>query len=158
MSKFYFTWNHKKTRGFLMISGGYKLINWLNSLHIKGEIWRRSLVLLSGYTSWKSSKYGVFSGPYFPVFTGKYRSKKSLYFDAFRAVLPFPQGFFFFFFFEMQNAKMFCKRKGTKYMSNGIYYWYNREIDLHGSVFFLKISRVYILGKILYKHLNFVKD
>ena len=111
MSKFYFTWNHKKTRGFLMISGGYKLIDWLNSLHIKGEIWRRSLVLLSGYTSWKSSKYGVFSGPYFPVFTGKYGSKKSLYFDAFRAVLPFPQGFFFFFFWKCRMPRCFVKEK-----------------------------------------------
>ena len=104
MSKFYFTWNHKKTRGFLMISGGYKLIDWLNSLHIKGEIWRRSLVLLSGYTAWKASKYGVFSGPYLPVFTGKYGPEKSLYFDTFCAVLPLPQGFFFFWNAECQDV------------------------------------------------------
>ena len=37
---FSFPWNHQKTKGFLMISGGKKLIN---SLNITKEIWRRSL-------------------------------------------------------------------------------------------------------------------
>ena len=35
-------------------------------------------------TAWKVSKYGVFSGPYFPVFSpniGKYAPEKTLYFD-----------------------------------------------------------------------------
>ena len=92
-----------------MISGGYKLINWLNSLHIKGEIWRRSLVLLSGYTARKASKYGVFSGPYLPVFTGKYGPEKSLYFDTFCAVLPLPPGFFFFL--KCRMPRCFVKKK-----------------------------------------------
>ena len=38
------------------------------------------------------SKYGVFSGPYFPVFspnTGKYRPEKIPYLDTFHAVLYF---------------------------------------------------------------------
>ena len=37
----------------------------------------------------KVSKYGVFSGPYFPIFspnTGKYRPGKTSYLDVFRAV------------------------------------------------------------------------
>ena len=36
------------------------------------------------------SKYGVFSGPHFPVFglnTGKYRPEKTLYLDTFHAVI-----------------------------------------------------------------------
>ena len=40
-------------------------------------------------TAWKASKYGVFSGGYFPVFspnTGKYRTKKTTYLDTFHAV------------------------------------------------------------------------
>ena len=38
---------------------------------------------------WKVSKYGVFSGPYFPVFspnTGKYRPEKTPYLDTFHTV------------------------------------------------------------------------
>ena len=38
---------------------------------------------------WKESKYGVFSGVYFPVFspnTGKYGPKKTTYLDTFHAV------------------------------------------------------------------------
>ena len=46
-------------------------------------------------TAWKVSKYGVFSGPYFPVFRlitetyskwGKYRPEKFPYLDTFHAV------------------------------------------------------------------------
>ena len=36
-------------------------------------------------TAWKVSKYGVFSGPYFPEFspnTGKYGSEKTPYLDT----------------------------------------------------------------------------
>ena len=41
-------------------------------------------------TAWKVSKYGVFSGPYFPVFglnTGKYGTEKTAYLDTFHAVV-----------------------------------------------------------------------
>ena len=41
-------------------------------------------------TAWKVSKYGVFSGPYFPVFglnAGKYRPGKTPYVNTFHAVL-----------------------------------------------------------------------
>ena len=41
------------------------------------------------FTAWKVFKYGVFSGPYFPVFglnTGKYGPEKSRYLDTFHAV------------------------------------------------------------------------
>ena len=41
-------------------------------------------------TAWKMSKYGVFSSPYFPVFsldTGKYGPEKAPYLDIFHAVL-----------------------------------------------------------------------
>ena len=54
------------------------------------------LVLLSQYachllsiTVWKVPKYGVFSGPYFPVFSpnaGKYRPEKFPYLDTFHTV------------------------------------------------------------------------
>ena len=40
-------------------------------------------------TAWKVSKYGVFSGLYFPVFrpnTGKYGPEKTLYMNTFRAI------------------------------------------------------------------------
>ena len=42
------------------------------------------------YTAWKVSKYGDFSGPYFPVFnpnTGKYGPEKTSYLDNFHAVV-----------------------------------------------------------------------
>ena len=46
------------------------------------------------YTAWKVSKYGVFSGPYFPVFglriQSKYRKnapEKSAYLDTFHEVV-----------------------------------------------------------------------
>ena len=40
-------------------------------------------------TAWKVPKYGVFSGPYFPVFglnTGKYGPEKTPYLDTFHAL------------------------------------------------------------------------
>ena len=40
-------------------------------------------------TAWKVFKYGVFSGPYFPVFelnTGKYGPEKTQYLDTFHTV------------------------------------------------------------------------
>ena len=42
-------------------------------------------------TAWKVSKYGVFSGPYFPGFwlnTGKYGPEKTLYFGHFSGSGP----------------------------------------------------------------------
>ena len=42
------------------------------------------------FTAWKVSKYGVISGPYFPVFglnTGKYGPEITLCLDTFHAVL-----------------------------------------------------------------------
>ena len=42
------------------------------------------------FTARKVCKYGVFSGPYFPVFglnTRKYRPEKSPYLDTFHAVI-----------------------------------------------------------------------
>ena len=47
---------------------------------------------------WKVSKYGAFSGPYFPVFglnTGKYGPEKTPYLDTFYAELR--ETIFFFF-------------------------------------------------------------
>ena len=41
------------------------------------------------YTTWKVSKYRVFSGPYFPVFcpsTGNYGPEKTTYLDIFHPV------------------------------------------------------------------------
>ena len=51
------------------------------------------------FTAWKVSKYGVFSGPYFPVFglnTGKYGTAKTLYLNTFHAVRVF-KGLLIFF-------------------------------------------------------------
>ena len=48
--------------------------------------------LLSSYTAWKVSKYGVISGLHFPVFglnTGKYGPEITLYLDNFHAVWVF---------------------------------------------------------------------
>ena len=45
--------------------------------------------MLKGNTAWKVSKYGVFFGPYFPVFssnTGKYVPENTPYLDTFHAV------------------------------------------------------------------------
>ena len=42
------------------------------------------------YCVWKVSKYGVFSGPYFPVFSpnkGKNGQEKNPYLDTFHAVM-----------------------------------------------------------------------
>ena len=42
------------------------------------------------YTGWKVSKYGVISGPYFPVFglnTGKYGPEITPYLDTFHVVI-----------------------------------------------------------------------
>ena len=53
---------------------------------------QKKFILYSGryYTAWKVSKYGVLSGPYFPVFspnTGKYGPEKTPYLDTFHAVI-----------------------------------------------------------------------
>ena len=48
-----------------------------------------SMIILELITAWKVSKYGVISGPYFPVFelnTGKYGPEITPYFDTFHAV------------------------------------------------------------------------
>ena len=45
-------------------------------------------------TAWKVSKYGVISGPYFPVFspnTGKHGPEITPYLDTFHAVKGFPR-------------------------------------------------------------------
>ena len=46
--------------------------------------------MFNKYTAWEVSKYGVFSGPYFPVFsqnTGKYGPEETPYLDTFHAVI-----------------------------------------------------------------------
>ena len=43
-------------------------------------------------SAWKTSKYGVFSGPYFPVFnpnTGQYGPEITPYLDTFQAVMVY---------------------------------------------------------------------
>ena len=45
--------------------------------------------MLEVNTAWNVSKYGVFPGPYFPVFglnTGKYRPEKTPYLGTFHTV------------------------------------------------------------------------
>ena len=48
--------------------------------------------LIMTYSAWKISKYGVISGPYFPVFSlkiGKYKPEITSYLDTFHAVMLF---------------------------------------------------------------------
>ena len=59
-----------------------------NSSSKKGLSWIL-LILWFSFTAWKMSKYGVISGPYFPVFnpnTGKYRPEITPYLDTFHVV------------------------------------------------------------------------
>ena len=54
-----------------------------------------ALCWLPTFTVWKVSNYGVFSGPYFPVFSpnaGKYGPEKTPYLDTFHVV-----------FYQLQN-------------------------------------------------------
>ena len=49
-------------------------------------------ILSSASTAWKVSKYGFFSGSYFPVFglnTGKYGPEKTPYLNTFHAMLVY---------------------------------------------------------------------
>ena len=46
---FYSLWNHQKTIGFPMISGGITLIDALNLLHVRSKIWRWFLKIISTY-------------------------------------------------------------------------------------------------------------
>ena len=53
------------------------------------QLLSNQILVLLFFTAWNESKYVVFSGPYFHVFspnTGKYRPEKTLYLDTFRAV------------------------------------------------------------------------
>ena len=57
----------------------------------ESENWKWYTANIKWYTgtAWKVSKYGVFSGPYIPVFgpnTGKYGPEKTPYVDNFHAV------------------------------------------------------------------------
>ena len=58
------------------------------STHLFG-MRRENLYTLATFTAWKVSKYGVISGPYFPVFglnTGRYGPEIAPYLDTFHAV------------------------------------------------------------------------
>ena len=47
-------------------------------------------IWIATFTAWKMSKYGLFPGPYFPVFspnTGKYGPEKTPYLDTFHVVI-----------------------------------------------------------------------
>ena len=60
---------------------------------------------LDTFTAWKVSKYGVISGPYFPVFspnTGKYGPEITRYLDTFHTV--------FLFCFERSYGVNDCKK------------------------------------------------
>ena len=64
----------------------------------KGKLWDSSLAFreVLASTEWKVSKYGVLSGPYFPVFSpgaGKCRPEKTPYLDTFHA-LEYPSTYF----------------------------------------------------------------
>ena len=64
----------------------YFLLSFLSFSYV---IWNITLPL--GSTLWKVSKYWVFSGPYFPIFspTRKYGPEKAPYFDTFHVVFFF---------------------------------------------------------------------
>ena len=63
--------------------------NAISEKHISTKLRQAVLSIpLKTCTTWKVSKYGVISGPYFPVFgvdTGKYGPKISSYLDTFHA-------------------------------------------------------------------------
>ena len=55
----------------------------------RDKLFRKSTDLKDATTAWKVSKYGIFSGTYFPVFglnIRKYETEKSPYLDTFHAV------------------------------------------------------------------------
>ena len=91
------TWNcwsnkFRSDFGYLLIfSGVYMKLELKIPKVIKKSIFKSpwAYVFLKTDTAWKVSKYGVFSGPYFPVFspnTGKYGSERTPYLDHFHAV------------------------------------------------------------------------
>ena len=58
------------------------------------KITSATLTLRYKYTAWNMSKYGVISGPYFPVFSlnrGKYGPETTLYLNTFHAVIRPPE-------------------------------------------------------------------
>ena len=66
-------------------------LRWIDDLDLKEEILEifSPKLEMCAITAWKVSKYGVISGPYFPVFglnTGKYRPEITQYLDTFHAV------------------------------------------------------------------------
>ena len=51
--------------------------------------------VLNNYTAWEVSKYGIFSGPYFPVFgmnTRKYGPQKTPYLNTFQSAKDYKFG------------------------------------------------------------------
>ena len=79
-------WGYLKLRQISKINLFVNIINCLKPL----AIFVNSSIFHADYTAWKVSKYGVISGPYFPVFglnTGKYGSEIIPYLDTFHAVL-----------------------------------------------------------------------
>ena len=86
-------WSNKFRSDFgylLIFSGVYMKLELKIPKVIKKSIFKSpwAYVFLKTDTAWKVSKYGVFSGPYFPVVpnTGKYESEKTPYLDHFHAV------------------------------------------------------------------------
>ena len=85
------------------------------------------------------SKYGVFSGPHFPVFgltTGEYEPGKTLYLDTFHAV-------------KMRNTViMFCLIVGinsNKYLGDRLFYCYYFEKKVPCAI----VVAVWILSLVL---------
>ena len=58
------------------------------SLYCVTSFWYVASLKLISQTAWKVSKYGVYSGPYFPVFSPN--TEKTPYLDTFHAVLLIP--------------------------------------------------------------------
>ena len=78
----------KETRNYGKLKSRNSVPKWrLLLLHCHAKL---MLLNASDNTAWKVSKYGVISGPYFPVFglnTGKYRTEITPYLDIFQAVM-----------------------------------------------------------------------
>ena len=71
-------------------------------------------------TVWKVSKYGVFSGPYFPVFglnTGKYGPEKTPYLDTFHAIRVYNSANI-----SILDNQMFCTNS-TKIVMSWVTWW-----------------------------------
>ena len=104
----------------------------------KGKLWDSSLAFreVLASTEWKVSKYGVFSGPYFPVFSpgaGKCRPGKTPYLDTFHA-LEYPSTYFHWTLMLVLTCQS-LSFKTVRKISKLIFIWRWSELPLFVPLF-----------------------